>query len=171
MPHPPIPSPSIRWAQPGDLDALVRLEQVCFSGDRLSRRSFRHLLRHGHALILVASCESGLAGYTLLLLRRGLSHGRIYSLAVDPAWRGGGVGRRLLDALETEARSRNLAALRLEVRADNDAALGLYRAAGYGLLGHRPDYYADHCAAWRMEKPLTAHSTPPATPSSGELQP
>ncbi|HAD44322.1 MAG TPA: ribosomal-protein-alanine acetyltransferase, partial [Alcanivorax sp.] len=36
---------SFRPARPEDLDALVDLEQRCFDGDRLSRRSFRHWIR------------------------------------------------------------------------------------------------------------------------------
>ncbi len=39
---------SLRRARLADLAALVRLEE-CFPSDRLSRRNFRHLLKHGNA--------------------------------------------------------------------------------------------------------------------------
>ncbi len=48
------------------------------------------------------------------------------------AWRGQGIGRRLLRAVEAEARARGYCKITLEVRADNGAAMALYRRLGYG---------------------------------------
>jgi hypothetical protein len=44
--------------------------------------------------------------------------------------------------------------MRLEVRIDNVAAIGLYRALGYREIGRIPDYYADHTDALRFERAL-----------------
>ena len=76
-----------RPAELDDLEALVDLEQRCFDTDRISRRSFRHLLTRGHTVCLVAESRRHLAGYGLLLLSRGTSAARLYSLAVDPGCR------------------------------------------------------------------------------------
>src|SRR5690606_41789306 len=46
-----------------DLDALVELEQRCFTGDRLSRRSFRRWLTTPQDILLLAWKEQLLAGY------------------------------------------------------------------------------------------------------------
>ena len=44
--------------------------------------------------------------------------------------------------------------LRLEVRADNEAAIGLYERRGYARFAETPDYYEDGEAAFRFEKAL-----------------
>ena len=142
-------------AHPSDLDALCRLEQDCFDGDRFSRRQLAHLLKGANAVTLLAVAGDGaLLGYGTLLLRRNSRQARLYSFCVRPSARGDGLGRRLLDALEAEARHRELAAITLEVRADNRAALGLYRRAGFQLVRWLDDYYVDGCAAWQMQKRL-----------------
>lgn len=56
----------------------------------------------------------------------------VHDLAVLPDWRGSGVGRRLLAAVETVARSHGCCKVTLEVRADNAAARRLYDRLGYG---------------------------------------
>ena len=109
-------STRIRPANLTDLTELLRLERACFDGDRLSPRSFRHLLTKGKASTLVWAGGSGLLGYALTLFHAGTSLGRLYSLAVEPAARGRGIARALVEAAEREARERGCAYLRLEVR-------------------------------------------------------
>lgn len=142
-------------AEQGDLDALARLEEASFAGDRMSRRSYRRLLGRPSAVILVARAETGaVLGSLVLLFRKGSPTARVYSVAVDPAARKGGVGRRLMAAAERTAAERGACAIRLEVRADNAAALRLYEALGYGVADTVPGYYADGEAAIRMIRPL-----------------
>ena len=43
----------LRHATLDDIDALLKIENLCFATDRLSRRSFRHLLTRGNAATLV----------------------------------------------------------------------------------------------------------------------
>ncbi|WP_458525469.1 ribosomal protein S18-alanine N-acetyltransferase [Onishia taeanensis] len=146
---------SLRPAQPGDLAALCRLEQLCFETDHFNRRQLAHLLNRAHALTWVAEDEAQrLVGYATLLLRRNSRMARLYSFCVHPECQGQGVGRRLLDTLEGEARDRGCEGLTLEVRADNRRARALYRRMGFGLRRWLDDYYADGCAAWQMEKSL-----------------
>ena len=93
----------IRIAEPGDLAELFRIENAAFSGDRISRRSFKRFLESSRARLVVAAGSDGLVGYALLLLRQGTALARLYSLAVDPACRGQGLGARLLEASEAAA--------------------------------------------------------------------
>lgn len=146
---------TLRQARSQDLDALNRLEQMAFSGDRFSRRQLWHLLNRAHAVSLLAEAEDGrLLGYGTLLFRRGSRRVRLYSFCVHPEARGSGLGRKLLEALERLAASRGGEALSLEVRADNRVALGLYRRMGFRLERWLEDYYEDGCAGWQMSKPL-----------------
>ncbi|NIC06903.1 GNAT family N-acetyltransferase [Billgrantia bachuensis] len=145
---------TLRQAQPQDLDALFRLEQVAFSGDQFSRRQLWHLLNRAHAETLVADDGERFMGYGTLLFRRGSRRARLYSFCVHPEARGSGLGRRLLEALEQVAVRQDAEALGLEVRADNRVALGLYRRMGFRLERWLDDYYEDGCAGWQMNKSL-----------------
>lgn len=153
----------LRTAQASDLDALVELEKRCFTTDRLSRRSLRHFLTGEQHQLLV--CGEPVRAYILLLFRRGTSLARIYSLAVDPDWRGRGVARQLMQAAEQLARERQALFLRLEVAASNQAARALYSSLGYTIIDTLPEYYEDGGDGLRLEKRLERHLThPPRLP-------
>jgi ribosomal protein S18 acetylase RimI-like enzyme len=55
----------------------------------------------------------------------------IHDLAILPAYRGAGIGRRLLDAVEEHARRLGCAKLTLEVKERNAPARRLYRKFGF----------------------------------------
>lgn len=149
-----LPAARLRPATLGDLDALLRLETACFATDRLSRRSFRRAITNPNAICLVSAVGRQLQGYALVSLRRNSRLARLYSIAIDPAWRGQRLGEALLTACETAAREAGCIAMRLEIRRDNSAGLHLYRRMGYRQFGVHADYYEDHMDALRMEKPL-----------------
>lgn len=65
----------------------------------------------------------------------------VQTVAVAPEEQGRGTGRALLGALIDVAGDRGSGILHLEVRADNAAALRLYRAMGFVADGRRRDYY------------------------------
>jgi ribosomal-protein-alanine N-acetyltransferase len=148
---------AIRSGLPADLPRLVEIENGSFPGDRLSRRALARHLRSPAAALLVAVADSGpVVAYALLLFRRNASVARLYSVAVDPAARGLGLARRLIEAAEAAARRRGASALTLEVRIDNAAAIQLYEALGYDRFARRSAYYDDEADALRYRKPLTA---------------
>lgn len=146
------PSPAIRAARADDLDAIERIETSVFDGDQLSRRSIRRLLGVPTAATVVAEDRGGLAGYAMIGFRRTSRLGRIFSLAVLPDRARRGVGAALLDACEAAAWQRSCAAVRLEVRADNAAAIRLYERTRYACFGRLEDYYEDGGAALRFQK-------------------
>lgn len=143
-----------RAAELSDLGALVEIENRCFDTDRLSRRSFRHLLTRGRAATLVAERVGAVVGYVLVLFSHGTLHARIYSLAVDPSARGRGLGRDLVIAAEDASKDQDCSEIRLEVRKDNEEAIGLYESLGYRRFGVLTDYYEDHEDALRYRKSL-----------------
>jgi ribosomal protein S18 acetylase RimI-like enzyme len=145
---------ALRQAEAADLDALMQIETACFSADRISRRSMRRLLARPTARIVIAQIEGRPAGYAMVLVRAGSASARLYSIAVAPHGRGSGAGRRLLEAAEAAALAMGSTRLRLEVREDNEAAIALYRQAGYLQHGRREDYYADGAAALLFARQL-----------------
>jgi [ribosomal protein S18]-alanine N-acetyltransferase len=85
----------------------------------------------------------------------------LITIAVSPAARRKGTGRDLLAAFEAEAAARGAETAFLEVAADNLAALGLYRSAGWQETGRRPGYYTrpgQSADAVTMAKPLAPNT-------------
>jgi ribosomal protein S18 acetylase RimI-like enzyme len=151
------PAPGLRAATHSDIPELLRLETASFAGDRVSARSFRRWLAHKGALVLVIEDEGqpgNLSGYALVLWHVHGRVARLYSLAVDPAARGRGIGARLLDACAERARERGCEEFRLEVAEANEPALALYRRAGFGPFARRRAYYADGSDALRLRRRL-----------------
>ncbi|MFV3330816.1 GNAT family N-acetyltransferase [Pseudomonas sp. NY15437] len=143
-----------RLATLADLPPLVTLEEGTFNEDRLSARSFRHLIAAPSADLVVAEKEGELLGYALLLFRQGSGVARLYSLAVSARARGQGVGRGLLEEGERRSAARNCSRLRLEVRLDNPVAIALYERQGYRRFARTAGFYEDGSDAWRYEKTL-----------------
>jgi ribosomal protein S18 acetylase RimI-like enzyme len=150
----------IRAATVADLDALLEIEQRCFDTDRLTRRSFRHMLTRAKAITLVHERDGDLDGYALVLFHAGTALARLYSFAVLPEHQGLRIGARLLTAAEAATLEHGYATLRLEVRADNAAARALYQRAGYREMQRLPGYYEDHADGLRLEKTLEARPAP-----------
>ncbi|MEP5177441.1 MAG: ribosomal-protein-alanine acetyltransferase, partial [Marinobacter alexandrii] len=69
----------LRQATTDDLDALVRLENLCFDEDRISRRSFRRFLEVPRDRLMVATLNGELVGYALVLMNAATRLARIYS--------------------------------------------------------------------------------------------
>ncbi|GHE83497.1 GNAT family N-acetyltransferase/peptidase C39 family protein [Thalassotalea profundi] len=149
-----------RFATDNDLNALVSLENTCFEYDKLSKRSFRHWIKASHGILVLAETigndenASELVGYGLVWCHKGTRLARLYSLAVNPKWRGKNIASELLTELETETLQRNRYYLRLEVSKSNYSALSLYKRLNYRVFGEYSDYYEDHSDAFRMQKQL-----------------
>lgn len=147
----------VRRARRRDLDDLVRLERV-FPGDRVSRASFAHFIDAPTADVWVAVEDDGgrerVIGDAIVGYRRGFHAARLYSLVTDPERRGRGVAGALLEAAERAAIERGVVSMRLEVRVDNEVAIGFYERRGYEVVGRTHDFYEDHSDALRMRKRL-----------------
>ncbi|MGB5854840.1 MAG: GNAT family N-acetyltransferase, partial [Oceanisphaera sp.] len=91
-------APLVRAAEKSDLNLLVTLEEHCFAGDRISRRSFQRFIEHPQDKLLLAEQDNQLLGYILVLFRRNTRLARVYSIAVSPEARGLGLGKALMTA-------------------------------------------------------------------------
>ena len=132
----------IRPAVPADLESLVSIERSC-SGLPWQRSSLmRDLTAHAAARYRVAEDVSGavvgyIAGWVIL------DEAEIINLAVLPDWRCRGIGLQLLLGLITDLQAEGVGRFFLDVREKNEAAIALYRRAGFSPVGRRDDYYAD----------------------------
>lgn len=150
----------LREAGPDDLEALIAIEEASFDSDRLSRRSFRHLLTEGNSATLIDEADGVIRGYLTLLFRSNVSLARIYSIATAPRFLGQGVATGLLRAAEELALACNCVAMRLEIRKENLASQALFERQGYSVFGEHAAYYEDGMDALRFEKSLTARLRP-----------
>jgi ribosomal-protein-alanine N-acetyltransferase len=149
----------LRLAREGDVPQLLDLEQNSFSGDRISERSWRELIGRPSAIVLVAAHRRAVLGAAILLTRRGTRIARLYSIAVNRAARGAGLGRALMTQLISSSRQRGCAEMRLESRVDNLTAHRLFRELGFAQFGAtRENYYADGTSALRFRKRLQTPS-------------
>lgn len=99
-----IRNATLRPATPADLDAIARLleeSKLPLAGVRESLEGFV-VADHEDQLVGVAGLECLGAEYALLR-----------SVAVEPAWRGTGLGKRLVERVIADAESRGIQALYL----------------------------------------------------------
>lgn len=80
-------------------------------------------------------------------------YGEIKRVFVDPAYRGRGLSRRIMAALEAHLVTQGVALARLETGIHQPEALGLYRAIGYVERVPYGSYAADPLSVF-MEKTL-----------------
>ncbi|MGK0721332.1 ribosomal protein S18-alanine N-acetyltransferase [Leucobacter sp. W1478] len=131
---------SLRPATMADLDEIWAIEAAVFGDDAWSRDLMREELAADHRVYRALVDDAGVVvGYGGLLAVG--TDGDIQTIAVVPAARGGGLGRRLMEALLQAACERGVREVFLEVRADNPVARGLYESLGFEEIGVRPRYY------------------------------
>jgi len=65
----------------------------------------------------------------------------LLNVTVNPVYRRRGLAKKVLEAIENLANSRNLYKIFLEVRFSNFQAIGLYEGLGYREIGVRKAYY------------------------------
>jgi ribosomal-protein-alanine N-acetyltransferase len=138
----------IRALQWWDLDEVLTIEAEVFAANAWSAETFWAELARDDRYYAVAQQGERIVGYAGLWFNP--PQADVQTLAVAPAAQGTGLGRRLLSHLVDGARERGCEQLHLEVRADNDAAIGLYRRSGFALLRRRERYYPDFSDALVM---------------------
>jgi ribosomal-protein-alanine N-acetyltransferase len=114
-------------------------------------------VRHPDSVVLTARLGLALAGFAIMRYAEDTAH--LNLLAVAPAHRRRGVGRRLLRWLEQTALTAGSFLIGLELRTGNEAARAFYRALGYRELGEIRGYYQGVEDAVRMERDVRADTT------------
>ena len=117
---------------------VAKLEAVCFH-DPWSLRSIQSELDNPLSWWLVATEQERVVGY--IGSQSVMGESDMMNVAVDPAFRGTGVGQMLISRLIEDLKAAGNHCLSLEVRASNAPAIGLYYKLGFVQVGRRPNYY------------------------------
>ena len=117
-----------------DSAALAALHAQAFAAP-WSAREFADLLSQP-GVVSIAETDG------FVLIRIVLDEAEILTLAVIPAARRQGLGRRLVEEAAVAATKGGAARLFLEVAEDNAPARALYDRAGFSQIGRRKAYYA-----------------------------
>ncbi len=75
------------------------------------------------------------------LIRTVLDESELLTIAVDPKWRGKGMGKALMDAVFADLMHSPARRMFLEVDEQNHAAIRLYEKLGFATISSRKGYY------------------------------
>ncbi len=125
-------SVSVRVFSHGDRDGVLELWREVFHSDpahRVPHLDLERKLALQPELLFVA-VDAGTVIGTAMAGYDG-HRGWLYYLAVRPAHRRRGIGRRLVEQVEEALADRGCPKINLQIRAGNDRAVAFYAALGY----------------------------------------
>ncbi|MEW6300721.1 MAG: GNAT family N-acetyltransferase [Thermodesulfobacteriota bacterium] len=158
-----MPRVAFRLARPGDAGRIALMSrELVEAGLPWSWNPARVTahIRGRDSNVLTAWVDGRLVGFAIMQFFD--EHAHLNLLAVDPAYRRVGVGRRLIGWLEATAREGGIFSVHLEVRAENLGARAFYRALGYQETRYLPGYYNGREAAVCMTHDLRYRRPPGA---------
>ena len=129
-----------------DVDRVAAIERRSFPTP-WPARGYRHELannKHAFYVVLARLDEHGeehILGYAGQWIVADEAH--VSTIAVDPDWRGRGLGALLLHQMVHHALTHDAAVVSLEVRESNEPAHALYARFGFRQVGRRRRYYRD----------------------------
>jgi ribosomal-protein-alanine N-acetyltransferase len=125
-----------------DLEAVLLLENSCFSVPWSKESFYKELTENTLAHYTVIEIDNKIVGYggTWDIM----DEGHITNIAVDPNFRQRGLGFELVKVMVDQAVKRKLNVMTLEVRKSNTPAIKLYEKLGFIIAGIRPKYYSDN---------------------------
>ncbi|WP_041056409.1 ribosomal protein S18-alanine N-acetyltransferase [Jeotgalibacillus campisalis] len=131
-----------RWMTMADIDAVVAVEEECFSVPWKRVAFENELTVNQFAKYLLLLNEGEVIGYCGLWLIMDEAH--ITNIAVLPRLRGQKLGKKLMKKVLEFAKDAGARTVTLEVRVSNDIARSLYQNLGFLEGGIRKNYYSDN---------------------------
>lgn len=125
---------------PADLPVVAQMERVCFRSpwtESMLRSELKNRLAHYHVLDIGGE----LIAYAGMWVMFDEAH--ITNVAVMPAYRRHGYGRRIMLESMRAAVALQATQMTLEVRESNLGAQALYEGLGFIYSGRRKRYYSD----------------------------
>jgi [ribosomal protein S18]-alanine N-acetyltransferase len=134
----------VRRMVEADVDAVVKMADGLPTAPHWPRETYLAALDPKREPVRIAevavTAEAELLGFAVCSVIP--PQGELESIVVAPQFQRMGVARRLFEVLAGELAVAGVAEVLLEVRASNEAALGLYAVLGFEETGRRRGYYA-----------------------------
>ncbi len=141
---------TIRPAGPDDAALLARLEAQSFGERSWGKNNVKASFVAPRVTILLAGkAANPPSGFAMWRDLEG--EAELLTIGVEPGAQRQGLAAALLDAVCKQALEAGAVRLFLEVDAGNEAALALYRAAGFKKISLRQAYYRDGADAVVMQ--------------------
>jgi ribosomal-protein-alanine N-acetyltransferase len=135
----------IRDYRAADLEAIFRLDQICFGAEfRFDRESMKHFAEARNAVALVAETDGGrVAGFLIVHVERvsGLRVGYVVTIDVAPEFRRMGLAGALMDEASRRVAAAGVHRMELHVYAGNAEAIRFYESRGYVRVGVQRGFY------------------------------
>ncbi|TRO47724.1 N-acetyltransferase [Candidatus Bathyarchaeota archaeon] len=136
-----LPS-GIYIASSDEIDAIVEIEKKCFPGkDAYSKRQLEYLILNANSDCLIEKEDGVIRAFLIVTYRQRSLTCNIETIDVDPSFKNRGIGLKLLKAAEVEMKRRGMRWSQLEVSEGNEAALKVYKTAGYTFKERLEGYY------------------------------
>ena len=139
----------IRRFRPSHLRRILQIERDAFPLESYTRDMFMELYDCCGELFFVAKCAGRIAGYMVTCVRA--KDAEIVSIAVDPKYRNGGVGKALMEHAFATLKAARVRRVTLTVRPTNRVAIRFYRGLGFTRVGRLAQYYPDGADALQMQ--------------------
>ncbi len=127
----------IRPVEPSDLFDIIELDRICFEAHWTKDDATVNAAIHEKSFFIVAELGTRIVGYAHVTTHFGGRLLHLVRIAVDPLYRGQGVGIRLLSEVITFARSQQSHVITLNTQSYNKRAQQLYRWFGFVSTGER----------------------------------
>jgi len=154
---------TLQLACRGDAPAIAAMSRDLIEaglGWQYRNERIRQLIDDPETVSLVARDGERVIGFAVMSFGDERAH--LVLLAVRPACQRRGIARRLVQWLLQSATAAGIASIHVELRAQNQAAYGLYRTLGFGETLRLPGYYRGRETAVRMMRVLRMNG--PALP-------
>ena len=140
----------VRQANTADLKRISEIDEKCFSKP-WGISTFEADLDDEMKALWVAEADGKIAGY-LDAFVLATCDGEVLRIATDPEFRRNKVAHNLLNFMLCYLNLNASPRIILEVRADNEAAIALYKSFGFNEDGIRPKYYDNSVDAVLMSR-------------------
>ncbi|GAA1388993.1 GNAT family N-acetyltransferase [Luteococcus peritonei] len=137
-----------------DVPAILELEQGSFpAAEQWSEQAWREELQAGDRFVITArDAEDRVKAAATFQCVADTAD--LHRIMVAREHRGEGLAKQLMQAGMQWAQAIGASRMLLEVREDNEAALGLYDGCGFEQLARRENYYGPGAHALVMAAPL-----------------
>lgn len=120
-----------------DIEAIYKIEEEAFS-DPLKKETFLKDLERESFYCYGAFTDELVA---FISYEKVFDEGQIISVATSKNHRRKGYAKKLFETVTLNGKKDGIEFFTLEVRSDNEAAIGLYELLGFKMVGVRKNYY------------------------------